>query len=235
MSAAAYVGAVCGVAEAEAVLDLVPEGLATARAALGWLRQRSAHMGVLPGTSLKVELQLSPAGWTGDITIRKRRFSFGPTDEVVAAATIAAVVGAAPGGEVTAKTAARLGRTLDAILRRLPVEVPTMKRAVDIEKPIEISDCRYEPSVDVEKPRRPVTPQVVRKPRGVMVTQEAAEAACDVCGGAQAIGNRLHGCLCWRDLLSTARVARLHYGWLVTPGPDWGSDGIAAFAEACRG
>lgn len=225
MSAAAYVEAVIGTAEAEAVLDLAPEGLATARAALGWLRQRSAHHGVLPGTRVAIELQQSPAGWAGEVRLRGRKFAFGPVDEVSAAATIAAVVGALPGGTVTDRVAARLGKTLDAILSGTrQVEIPVnLVRAVKPAEP---------PRKAVEPPRKPV---LVRKPRGIMVTQEASEAACGVCGGAQAIGKKLHGCLCWRELLSTARVARLHSGWLVTPGPDWGSDGAAAFAEACRG
>lgn len=228
MSAAAYVGAVIGTAEAEAVIDLAGEGLAAARVALGWLRQRSAHHGTLPGTTVAVELQQAPRGWGGAVTLSDGfKYEFQDCDEIGTAALVATVVGALGGHEITDATARRLGQTLDVIMSEC--------RRGEVSRPVEM---RSAPTpVAPQTPREAARKLQVapRKARGIMVTQDAAEAACGVCGGAQAIGKRLHGCLCWRELLSSARVARLHSGWLVTPGPDWGSDGAAAFAEACRG
>jgi len=215
MSAVAFVEAVLGRHEAAAIFEVADPDDVLPRVASTWLSHLSDFEGHLPGTDVPAVVVADAAGWHG--VLPGHQFSAAPLH--YAAAAVAAAL--SPGGRQDANAVAAVGPTVDAVLAVVPTLPPVPQLAE--QSPLETVALSPPPAA---RPRRI---GVVR------VSTEEARRPCVVCGRPQLRGQDLLGCACFASLLQAASVRRLHECFLVIPGPDWGLDAVASFAEAVRG
>lgn len=225
--------------------DVVPP-----RVAISWLAKHTEFEGAVPGCrDLALVFQKSEVGYTGVLgrpsTGEQHIFASAPIEHVAAA--VCAYIGVEPGfGVVKHTDMARLGRTIDLLVKAQIKPAHSMAPGMTRERrpmtptrrAVPVKGASGVPKAPEEhaEPTAAAPASVARKPKlqklQLKLTKAHASRPCAVCDGHNFVGDVFVGCPCFVAMAKSVKTEVRPWGYLLSFGAAWDRDAVSAILGA---
>lgn len=213
------------------------------RAVLSWLTAEAddGYQELVPGTKTHLNLVKKETGYTGSVSMPDGSCLAFVDQSLtsVAAHIVLSVGGLDPAPPLTSPSLARLGKSIDLLvrsraLRKIAARQKTQGEAGGVGAAA--GPMAPKPPTPPDPTAPPTNQKRKTKPTGPLkVTKAEAHTDCNVCGGQRFKNNVFCGCACFSDLSkNTTTILTPDGDYILQLGKSWDEDAILVLLESYR-